>query len=63
MLRYIAWIILIYIAAKILGTLLQFLRPFFQRRQKLETPVKDKMTKQQFDNIQDADFEDITDKK
>jgi len=63
MLRYIAWIILIYIAAKILGTLLQFLRPFFQSRQKLEPPVKDKMTKQQFDNIQDADFEDITDKK
>jgi hypothetical protein len=63
MLRLIAWIILIYIAAKILGTLLQFLRPFFQPRQKPEPPVKEKMTKQQFDNIQDADFEDITDKK
>jgi len=63
MLRFIAWIILIYIAAKILGTLLQFLRPFFQPQQKPEPPVKEKMTKQQFDNIQDADFEDITDKK
>lgn len=63
MLRLIAWIILIYIAAKILGMLLQFLRPFFQPQQKSEPPVKEKMTKQQFDNIQDADFEDITDKK
>lgn len=63
MLRFIAWIILIYIASKILGTLLQYLRPFFQPKQKLEPPVKAKMTKQQFDNIQDADFEDITDKK
>ncbi len=63
MLRFIVWIILIYIAAKILGTLLQFLRPFFQRKLKPEPPVKAKMTKQQFDNIQDADFEDITDKK
>jgi hypothetical protein len=63
MLRYIAWIILIYIAAKILGALLKFLRPFFQRKLKPEPPVKDKMAKQQFDNIQDADFEDITDKK
>lgn len=63
MLRLIVWIILIYIAAKILGTLLQFIRPYFQHRQKPEPPVKDKMTKQQFDNIQDADFEDITDKK
>jgi uncharacterized protein YneF (UPF0154 family) len=63
MLRYIAWIILIYIAAKILGTLLRFVRPFFQPKLKPEPPVKEKMTKQQFDNIQDADFEDITDKK
>lgn len=63
MLRFIAWIILIYVAAKILGMLLQYLRPFFQPRQKSEPPVKEKMTKQQFDNIQDADFEDITDKK
>ncbi len=63
MLRFIAWIILIYIAAKILGTLLQFLRPWFRPRQQPEPPVKDKKTKQQFDNIQDADFEDITDKK
>jgi hypothetical protein len=63
MLRFIAWIILIYIAAKILGILLQFLRPFFQPQQKREPPVKEKETKQQFDNIQDADFEDITDKK
>lgn len=63
MLRFIAWIILIYIAAKILGTVLQFLRPLFQPKQKQETSVKDKATRQQFDNIQDADFEDITDKK
>ena len=59
MLRFIAWIILIYIAAKILGTVLQLLRP----KQKSEPSVKEKKTTQQFDNIQDADFEDITDKK
>lgn len=63
MLRIIAWMILIYIAAKILGTLLQYIRPYFRPRKMPEPPVKEKMTKQQFNNIQDADFEDITDKK
>jgi hypothetical protein len=63
MLRFILWIILIYILAKILGTLLQFLRPFFQSQHKSEPAVHEKQTKKQFDNVQDADFEDITDKK
>jgi hypothetical protein len=61
--RFILWIILIYILAKILGTVLQFLRPYFQPRQKSEPAVHEKQTKQEFDNVQDADFEDITDKK
>ena len=63
MLRIIVWIILIYILVKILGTVLQFLRPYFQPRQKSGPSVREKKTQQQFDNVQDADFEDITDKK
>ena len=63
MLRFIVWIILIYVGAKILGVVLQFVRPFFDPSRKPKSTVQDKQTKQQFDNVQDADFEDITDKK
>ena len=63
MFRLILWIICVYILAKILGVVLQFLRPFFQQSQKQGPSVRVKNTKQQFDNVQDADFEDITDKK
>jgi len=63
MIRFIFWIICIYIVAKVLGILLQFFRPMFQQPQKPRTTVGEKETKQQFDNVQDADFEDITDKK
>lgn len=63
MLRLIVWIILIYILAKILGVVLQIVRPFFEPPRKPQSTIRQKETKQQFDNVQDADFEDITDKK
>ncbi|MGA7160549.1 MAG: hypothetical protein WBZ48_06085 [Bacteroidota bacterium] len=63
MLRFIVWIILIYIFAKLLGVLLQIVRPFFGTPRSPVSGVQMKKTKQQFDNVQDADFEDITDKK
>ncbi len=63
MLRLIVWIICIYILAKIIGLVLQLFRPFFDAPRKPQPTVRMKETKQQFDNVQDADFEDITDKK
>ena len=63
MFRFILWIIIIYIFAKILGAILQVVRPLFTTSQKPQPKVREKTAKQQFDNIQDADFEDITDKK
>jgi hypothetical protein len=63
MFRFIVWIICIYILAKIFGVLLQFIRPFFEAPRKPQAAVREKETKQQFDNVQDADFEDVTDKK
>jgi len=63
MFRLILWIICVYILAKILGVVLQFIRPFFQEPRKPGPSIRVKETKQQFDNVQDADFEDITDKK
>lgn len=63
MLRFIVWIILIYIFAKVLGMVLQIVKPFFSPPQQPQSKVHEKKTKEQFDNIQDADFEDITDKK
>ena len=63
MLRFIVWIILVYILAKILGVVLQIVRPFFGTTRPPQSGVQMKKTKQQFDNVQDADFEDITDKK
>ena len=63
MIEIIFWIVSIYILAKALGVVLGFLRPFFQPQQKPKPTVGEKQTKQQFDNVQDADFEDITDKK
>jgi len=63
MFRLILWIIIIYIFAKILGVILQIVRPLFTSTKVPKPKVRDKMAKEQFDNIQDADFEDITDKK
>ncbi len=63
MFRLIVWIICIYILAKILGVILQFVRPFLEPPRKPQPTVQEKETRQQFDNVQDADFEDITDKK
>ncbi len=63
MFRFILWIICIYILAKVLGVVLQMLRPFFAPLPKSGPTVGVKENKQQFDNVQDADFEDITDKK
>jgi len=63
MFRLIVWIICIYILAKIVGIVLQSARPFFDPQRKSQPPVREKETRQQFDNVQDADFEDITDKK
>ena len=63
MIRFILWIILIYLLAKVLGVVLQAFRPFFGSRRQQPPPTREKKTKEQFDNVQDADFEDITDKK
>ncbi len=63
MFRPIVWIICIYILAKIVGIVLQAARPFFDPPRKSQATVREKETRQQFDNVQDADFEDITDKK
>ncbi len=63
MLRFMVWIVLIYIFAKVLGVVLQIVRPFFGPPRIPQSGVQMKKTKQQFDNVQDADFEDITDKK
>ena len=63
MFRLILWIIIIYIFAKILGVILQVVRPLFTPTQHPKPKVREKMAKEQFDNVQDADFEDITDKK
>jgi hypothetical protein len=63
MLRFIVWIILIYIFAKVIGVILQIVRPFFKPPQQPKSTVHAKKTNPQFDNVQDADFEDITDKK
>jgi hypothetical protein len=63
MLRIILWIIIIYIFAKVLGVILQILRPLFSAPQQPHPTVGQKKEKTQFDNIQDAEFEDITDKK
>ncbi len=63
MLRLVLWIIIIYIFAKILGVVVQVLRPLFTPTQPPKPKVRQKTAKEQFDNIQDADFEDITDKK
>jgi hypothetical protein len=63
MVRLILWIIIIYILAKILGVILQVLRPLFNQAKQPQPKVREKMAKEQFDNIQDAEFEDITDKK
>jgi hypothetical protein len=63
MFELIIWVVCIYILAKMLGAILQVIRPFFEPPRKQEPNVREKETRHQFDNVQDADFEDITDKK
>ena len=63
LIRLIAWIVLVYIFAKIIGVILQVLRPLFNSGKHEDPAVGKKGSKEQFNNIQDAEFEDITDKK
>ncbi|HTR81776.1 MAG TPA: hypothetical protein VMM58_09120 [Bacteroidota bacterium] len=63
MLDFIFWIIIAYILVKVFGVILQMARPYFNPQQRPKSPVREKRTKEQFNNIQDADFEDITDTK
>jgi len=63
MFELIIWIVCIYVLAKLLGVVLQVIRPLFEPPRKQQPPVREKETRHQFDNVQDADFEDITDKK
>ncbi|HTX18003.1 MAG TPA: hypothetical protein VMG34_05010 [Bacteroidota bacterium] len=63
MIRFLIWIILIYLLAKVLGVVLQVVRPLFDPPESPQPTVRVKQNKSQFDNVQDADFEDVTDKK
>ncbi|HLP16530.1 MAG TPA: hypothetical protein VK470_09755 [Bacteroidota bacterium] len=67
MLRIIIFIIAIYIAAKIIGVALRFIRFFSDVNQPRRTPPPSSPrpgTKMPYgNNVEDADFEDITDKK
>lgn len=63
MLRFIGWIILVFLFAKILGVVLESLRPWFRPASKPEIHEDEKKVKQDYQNVQDADFEDINDKK
>jgi len=63
MIEFFLWIILIYLLAKVLGVVVQVVRPLFDPPESPKPSVRVKQDKSQFDNIQDADFEDVTDKK
>lgn len=63
MLRFIGWIILVFLFAKVLGLVLESVRPWFRSTAKPEVREEGKPVKQDYPNVQDADFEDITDKK
>lgn len=62
MVRFVLGLILFFIVAKVLGVVIAFLR------QALSPPrpqdgVEKKTAHRQFDNIEDAEYEDITEKK
>jgi hypothetical protein len=62
--RFIIWIVVIYFVVRILGAVLKELRGIFPpSRPVSDGRVGEKRTSQDFKNVQDADFEDITDKK
>ena len=61
--RFIGWIILVFLFAKILGVVLESIRPWFRQSAKPDVHEEKKQAKRDYPNVQDADFEDITDKK
>jgi hypothetical protein len=66
MLRIIFYIIVAYIFAKVLGVVLQAVRVLFTAGQSGETtPVQPSPSRQKmpYSNVEDVDYEDITDKK
>jgi hypothetical protein len=63
MIRFVLWLILFFIVAKVFGVVLQFLRQVFAPPQKPRDGVGRKDSGSQFNDIEDADYEDITDKK
>ncbi len=63
MLRFIGWIILVFLFAKVLGIVLESIRPWFRSTAKPDVHEEEKHVKQEYPDVQDADFEDITDKK
>jgi hypothetical protein len=62
MARVIFYLIVMYVIAKILGEVLQFLRRMFSPRQSNIQSTQKKQP-QKFENIQDVEYEEINDKK
>ncbi|MDD8017146.1 MAG: hypothetical protein PHP42_02110 [Bacteroidota bacterium] len=62
MVRFIAWLIIGFILAKILGAVLRALRNLFQPAPP-QHPVQPRQGKQPYTNVQDIDYEDVSDKK
>jgi hypothetical protein len=61
--RFVIWLILLFILAKMLGVFIQWLRLILGPGPQPKDTVEQKGNRQQFQNIEDADFEDISDKK
>ena len=61
--RFVLWLILFFIIAKVLGVVLQFLRQIFAPQQKPKDSVGRKKSSTQFNEIEDAEYEDISEKK
>ena len=62
--RFILWLFIIYFVARFLGAVIREMRKIFSPSPSVpDQGVGQKRSSQEFNNVEDADFEDITDKK
>lgn len=63
LIRFIVWLIVGYIIAKILGVMIYSIRKFFSSGEPKKTVYSSSKSKQVYRDVQDIDYEEIEDTK
>ena len=62
LLRYIFWLIVAFIAVKIAGEIIRYLRRLLTPNQHIKNPIQQQRA-EKYNNVEDVPYEEIPDKK